>query len=286
MAAAAGGGGGDGGDCLTCRELRAALAFSMTSDAGAVVESRGLVRFVGCTSRSQIPWALVGAPIESMITAAGDAWSEFELVEGTGWGFVFVAPEGLDRAANAFSAETGTVACELSGGTVWVNCTMMRLRPPDWGDLMAPGERVRLRFVEATRMVSIVWRGRAYDMAALPTTTNITHMRFGVALWVDQSMRITGASAGACSCACASVQLLCYSRGAFHAKRAQRSALPRAARAMRRSHSCDVPGGTCSRGCHAQRSRGVAVRARAALGRRSRLRPPARLLVCYRARFV
>ena len=65
---------------------------------------------------------------------------------------------------------------------------------------MAPGESVRVRYVAATRMVSVVVRGRSYDLAALPATADIAHMRFGVALYPGNSMRITGASAGA-SCA-------------------------------------------------------------------------------------
>ena len=40
---------------------------------------------------------------------------------------------------------------------------------------MAPGESVRVRYVAATRMVSVVWRGRAYDLAALPATADIEH---------------------------------------------------------------------------------------------------------------
>ena len=62
---------------------------------------------------------------------------------------------------------------------------------------MAPGESARVRYVAATRMVSVVWRGRAYDLAALPATADIAHMRFGVALGRGNSMRVTGASAGA-----------------------------------------------------------------------------------------
>ena len=65
---------------------------------------------------------------------------------------------------------------------------------------MAPGESVRVRYVASTRMVSVVWRGRAYDLAALPATADIAHTRFGVALYQGNSIRITGASAGA-SCA-------------------------------------------------------------------------------------
>ena len=63
---------------------------------------------------------------------------------------------------------------------------------------MSPGESVRVRYVAATRMVSVVRRGRAYDVAALPATSDIAHMRFGVALPYGNSMRVTGASAGAC----------------------------------------------------------------------------------------
>ena len=39
------------------------VAFTITSDAGAAVEGRVLVRGVGRTSRGGMSWALVGAPI-------------------------------------------------------------------------------------------------------------------------------------------------------------------------------------------------------------------------------
>ena len=174
------------------------VAFTMTSAEGAVVEGRVLVRGVGWTSRGKIPWAIVGAPIESMLTAAGDAWAEFVLVEGYGRVDVFVAPEGLDRAAGAMStAGSGTVVCGMYYGRVCVNGARVRGVTPDWGTRMAPGESVRVRYVAATRMVSVVWRGGSYDLAALPATADIAHMRFGVSLGRDNSMRVTGASAGA-----------------------------------------------------------------------------------------
>jgi hypothetical protein len=173
------------------------VAFTMISDAGAAVDGRVLVRRVGRTSRSYVPWALVGAPIESMLTAAGDAWEEFVLVEGSGFVYVFVAPEGLDRAACALStAGNGTVACSMYGA-VWVKGAWVRDNTSDWGARMASGESVRVRYVASTRMVSVVWRGRAYDLAALPATADIAHMRFGVALECGNSMRVTGSSAGA-----------------------------------------------------------------------------------------
>ena len=176
------------------------VAFTVTSDEGAVVEGRVLVRWVGYMFRGLRPWALVGAPIESMLTAAGDAWAEFVLVEGDGDVAVFVAPEGLDRAACALStAGNGTVACGMYYGTVWVNGARVRGSTSDWGAGMAPGESVRVRYVAATRMVSVVRRGRSYDLAVLPATADIGHMRFGVALGGGNSMRVTGASAGASS---------------------------------------------------------------------------------------
>jgi hypothetical protein len=174
------------------------VAFTMTSDEGAAVEGRVNVRWVGLTSRGGRPWALVGAPIESMLTVAGDAWTEFVLVEGDGFVYVFVAAEGLDRAAGAVSAaENGTVACWMYNCAVWVNRARVRDSTPNWGDDMAPGESVRVRYVAATRMVSVVRRGLAYDLAALPATTDIAHMRFGVALDRGNSMCVTGASASA-----------------------------------------------------------------------------------------
>ena len=150
--------------CLRVQSMAAdPVAFTVTSDQGAAVEGRVLVRGVDLASRGDWPWALVGAPIESMLTAAGNAWAEFVLVEGYGFVYVFVAPEGMDRAASAWStAGSGTVACGMYHGGVWVNGACVRDITPDWGARMAPGESVRVRYVAATRMVSIVWRGQAY----------------------------------------------------------------------------------------------------------------------------
>ena len=178
-------------------------------------------------------WALVGATIESMLTAAGDAWAEFVLVVGNGWVYVLVAPEALDRAASAYStAGSGTVACGLFGGDVWVNGACVRGIPTDWGARIATGESVRVRFVAATRMVSVVWRGRSYDLAALPATADIAHMRFGVALYTGNSMRVTGASAGA-SCA----QAGCVARPSGLAERC--SCMLRSSQRTSSSHTCD-----------------------------------------------
>ena len=216
-----------------CAQSMAAdpVAFTMTSDEGAAVEGRVLVRGVGWTSRGGMSWALVGATIESMLTAAGDAWAEFVLVEGDGYVFVFVAPEGLDRAASAVStAGSGTVACGLYVGAVWVNGARVRGSTTDWGAGMAPGESVRVRYVAATRMVSVVWRGRAYDLAALPATADIAHMRFGVALWNSNSTVVTGASAGA----------FCAQAGCVARRASRCSCLSRSSQRTSSSHTCDL----------------------------------------------
>ena len=209
------------------------MAFTLTSDEGAAVEGRVIVRGVGRTSHGARPWALVGAHIESTLTAAGNAWAEFVLVEGNGVVYVFIAPEGLDRAASAYTtAGSGTVACGMYYGGVWVNGACVRGSTPDWGARMAPGESVRVRYVAATRMVSVVWRGRAYDLAALPATTDIAHMRFGVALFDDNAMRVTGASAGASYAQAGCVALPCGL-----ASRCSR--LLRASQRTSSSHACD-----------------------------------------------
>jgi hypothetical protein len=189
------------------------------------------VRFVGATSGGKIPWALVGAPIESMLTAAGDAWAEFVLMEGDGGVVVFIAPDGLDRAAGALStAGNGTVACSMYGD-VWVDGARVRASTPG-GARMASGESVRVRYVAATAMVTVVSRGRAYDLAALPATADIAHMRFGVVLGWGDSMRVTRTSAGA-SCAqagCVARPCGLYSRCSWLFRSSQRTSS---------SHTCD-----------------------------------------------
>ena len=176
------------------------MSFTGTSSQGAAVSVEGrVVWHVSYTPRGAWPWALVGATIESMITAAGDAWSEFVHVRGSGAVAVFVAPEGMDGTASAYlTTGNGAVACGMVHGRVFVSGAVARNSTPNWPgeSLMAPGESVRIRYVAATRMVSVVYRGRSYDLAALPATADIAHMRFGVALGGTNSMRVVGASIG------------------------------------------------------------------------------------------
>jgi hypothetical protein len=171
--------------------------FTITSDQGLIVEGRALVRWVSDSLCENDPWALVGAPIESMITAAGDAWAEFVLVDGNGDVYVIVAPEWIDVAACAVSVRGyDVVTCFLGTGSALVNGAPVRTRTPDWGDCMSPGDIVRVRYVTASRMVSVMRRGRAYELAALPTTADIAHMRFGVVLTYGNAMRVTEVSGG------------------------------------------------------------------------------------------
>ena len=97
--------------------------------------------------------------------------------------------------------------CRMVNGAVWGDWSLVRDSTPDWGGRMARGESVRVRCVAATRMVSVVWRGREYELAALPATWgDLTRYRFGVVLSSTNTMRLTGASAAAgASCARACV---------------------------------------------------------------------------------
>ncbi len=47
-------------------------------------------------------------------------------------------------------------------------------------------------------MVSVALRGQAYDLAALPATSDIAHMRFGVALHRSNVIRLMGVSSREC----------------------------------------------------------------------------------------
>jgi hypothetical protein len=116
------------------------MAFTITSDTGAAVEGRVLVRWVGDTSWGNDPWALVGAP-KSMITASGDAWSDFVLVEGDGGVSLIIAPEGFIRANNLVEAfGWHTVVCRMINGAVIVNSIEKRSSTPDWVSRMALSE--------------------------------------------------------------------------------------------------------------------------------------------------
>jgi hypothetical protein len=125
-----------------------------------------------------------------MLTAAGDAWAAFVLVEGNGDVLVTASTEGSDSGA----PPDGEVACSMNHGGVILNGAWAVEKCPDWGPPMAPGESVRVRYVAATRMIAVAWRGRWYAMCELPATADIAHTRFGVILSAGNSIRLTGAS--------------------------------------------------------------------------------------------
>ena len=105
------------------------MEFTMTSYQGAAVEGRVIVRWVPCPSRcGMASWALVGAPIEPMLTAAGDAWAEFELVgggdgfvhvDGDGWVYVFISTEVMDKVMDRAACALCTPGNGAAGCSMW-----------------------------------------------------------------------------------------------------------------------------------------------------------------------
>ncbi len=190
----------------------AAMSFNPRS-VGAGGEGPVVTR-VSSTLDCDDPWALMSTPLASMVTAAGDAHADFLLEEGDGVvAAVLVASDSMDRTKGAKAGEGHVMACAMRDGAVWVDWSYVRGGTPGWGDRMARGESVRVRCVAATRMVSVVWRGREYELAALPATWDMTRYRFGVLVGVSNTMRLTGASAAAgASCARAHVCCTCRAR--------------------------------------------------------------------------
>lgn len=147
------------------------------------------------TSRCNNPWALIGETIEGMLAPDGVAWADFALVEGDGVVYLLLAHERMRPAEDAWSREkAGAVTCRMFDGAVFVDRTQVQAGPPEWGDGMAHGDVVRVRYAAATRMVSVVWRGRPFDIVALPAKVNIARTRFGVGLTTGNVMSVTGAS--------------------------------------------------------------------------------------------
>ena len=171
----------------------AAMSFDTRSD-GAGGEGT-VVQHVSLTPVGDYPWALISSPITT--ACGGVAFADFLLEEGNGYVArnvaVIVAPASLDRTKGATWRVGGRVmTCWLGGGSLWVNGARVRDGPPDWGAGMARGETVR--YVDATRMVSVVWRGREHDLAPLPAEWDASTYRFGVAVYRGNKMRLTGVS--------------------------------------------------------------------------------------------
>jgi hypothetical protein len=175
------------------------MEFTVAS-AGAGCDG-GYLSFVSLTPDGRKPWALVDVPISSMLTAAGVAWIEFVHLEGDGRVALLAAPETLRTTAGLKTqGPMHGLECGLRDGWLMLDHHELRGSTSGWGDRITPGERVRMTFVAATRMVSVVWRGRPVVLAALPATHDIRVTRFGALVNPGNSVRITAAStAGASS---------------------------------------------------------------------------------------
>lgn len=164
---------------------------------GAVIEGAAL-RFGAYTPDSQLPWALFCVPIAAMLTPAGIAWIELVLREGEGFMQLLVAPETLNTGTCVAATDMHGAWCFMWNGEVQLDGTCLREGTDGWGEPMTVGERVRLVYVAATRMLSVILHGVSIELVALPAHHDIAATRFGVALGRGHAVRITGASAGAC----------------------------------------------------------------------------------------
>jgi hypothetical protein len=139
-------------------------------------------------------WALLGTPIEPMLSG-GEAFVEFVLEEGDGVVAPIVAPDTLDTSAGVIAADRHGLFCDMGVGWLVLDTAVVREATEGWGAPMAARERVRLVYTDATRTISVVWRGQAFDLVALPAWHDIARTRFGVMATGGNSVRITNASA-------------------------------------------------------------------------------------------
>jgi hypothetical protein len=147
-----------------------------------------VVRFVAHAPDHDWPWALVSSCLATMVSGAGDAHADFLLEEGDG--AVAVIPRGTALIVGGGYV----IRCVLVVGGVYVGGQTVRGSTRGWGAPLSPGETVRLRYVSATRMVSVVWRGVEHDISELPATVDVAHTRFGVAVSRGNAMRLVSAS--------------------------------------------------------------------------------------------
>jgi hypothetical protein len=175
------------------------MGFAIASTGAAA--ARNVVRWVSNVEDGNFPWALVGAPLASMLSEEdGTAWIEYVLAEGDGIVHVLVARESLDTDRAIWFQEKCGVACYMADGELCLHGVSIRARIPCWGPPMSAGEVVRLVYVRVTRMISVVWRGQSLDLCALPVSYSVADARFGVVVSSGNAVRITGASsAGACA---------------------------------------------------------------------------------------
>jgi hypothetical protein len=168
--------------------------FSIISTGAAADADARLARWTSGTTDDGWPWVLVSAPLSAMLAASGVASSEFMLAEGDGGVGVLVARDTMDPERSVWDQDRHGVICGLWDGAVVLDGAVVRASTPGMVSAMAVGESVRVDYLAATRMISVVWRGRTIDLCALPHTHDITHYRFGVVLSEGNAMRMTGAT--------------------------------------------------------------------------------------------
>lgn len=155
------------------------------------------MKYVHRTADNLWPWALVPWPLTVLLSAWGDAYVEFELEEGDGECDLIVAYDAMDKTIGPHMDPTfpGPYAplllCRMSNGKYELARAGGDFTP--WRS-MEKGDIVRVRFVAATRMVSVVWDGEEHRIGALPTKWNAANYRFGVILGEGNTMRLVGSS--------------------------------------------------------------------------------------------
>ena len=124
----------------------------------------------------------------------GAATADFTLEGGDGFVAALVAPDGMAPTQGVDVSGGPVLEVSLVDGGLGLDAASSRDSTADWGAPMAPGESVRVRFVAATRTVSVVWRRRGYELAPLPAAWDLARYHFGVELFPGNTIRVTGAS--------------------------------------------------------------------------------------------
>jgi hypothetical protein len=297
--------------CVSSESVSARIVMPMAVTIGLRSDGAGgegpVVECVGLAGEGW-PWALVSHPLSVMTSVDGAAFVEYLLEAGDGRIFLLVAPNDIDPAQGVATGGSLVMICCMIGGRVSVDESVGRRDTPGWGAPMAPGETVRVRCVTATRIVSVVWRGREHELAPLPATWDVTRYCFGVIVAAGNTVRLTEASAPCASqrdvrrvfvwsihgrmrvhfCRCLRLfafgfleRSLCNcARFMWGLTLAHRSTLHRATHWIRRAHARDVSGGSDPRIGRTRRHYSMAVRARAALGCCAGLRASPCVLDC------
>ena len=138
--------------------------------------------------------AFLGASLAELLTPEGEAFAEFLLEEDTE--FVDLCVQNDVKEDGAFFLVGGhSVTCSTRRGCVTRDGDTVREATHDWGARMTPGDIARVRYVAATRMISVLWRGRLHELAALPAGCDVAHTYFGVKFDRGARILVTATSA-------------------------------------------------------------------------------------------